>query len=1058
MATNDRHSGTLRTDYETDPAQLHGLPAMESNWQRLLHRLARYSKGLEYRDDDGQEGTLAPLLENHVLTVVADLMRKRLSGYDGSFADAQGTTGESEFHDKLETDIRRWTARLEAFIDKSWRMGLNESPAVTVAVQLRDSLKKSLPVEDEAEKHGYYRMLRTVRSIQEHAGYYLEQIENGGDVDGALSLLIAYVRNYCSLADTFNQRLPELHTLYQTEILHVKPGEVVPDKAYIVVRPTEICTLKAGQGFLAGQNAGGEDLIYRTDKAETVSPLQCTEADAVYLLKNGDTTGIRRQTIIPDNIVNAAPLFDTHQGEPLSFGWQIESPMFILNEGKREVTVTFHAESIPGSIPLSTDKVSGGFSFYMSHADGWQELSGQSSLTSDGLCFRFTIEQDGILPSGCNEEIHGKTTGYPVLRIQTHENSFFPLNAVSQLEISGAEIQVHVTGIRNFTFYNELGEVDTTLPFQPFGIQAECGAWFLFGNEEMGMKPLTEVMMKGFWQKMPETVQAFNERYKDYKDINASQFKVSTQWQQGGKWMECSGEPQQLLAFDDTEKTWRAHILFDFEEQRSQSRSLMSHYEYSRDKDGFFRVRLQSPPDGFGEEAYRRKYTETMIHNSRCKEKQQKEIPQEPVTPVLSDVELEYSAAQRLTDIPKAELFMTSDFQETRFKSRMDKEKDKSLYFAFVNARGLQSLRMYLDMAIPPCNIPYDMPKTNGTVSLVWEYRKENSWMELPSKAITVEETCGFTQSGFIEIRLPEKISDKHTDRDGKTWLRAAVKGDAGSCLGIRGVWTNCIPLTAQNGDGLSLAAGTIKDMQEPDGRIALVSQPLPGFGGKQAEGNNHLSSHLRARFGNRHRAVNRKDYEQLVLEHFPEVDKAVCIPCTDKGTRQVRLVVFSAGADSVYYLSPSWKLREIERALRQFAPPFVRLEVLNPVYEELKVVCKAVLREEVADEGKVVRNLITLAWNYLAPWKRRGTIPELQQTYSYKELHARMANHEDLQTVVELTAGGHTPGTVDFDSSDYTIKGTYPYSVLIPKIEIILLSPDDGIESTEIGSSFIIK
>lgn len=1053
MATDDRHRGTLRTDYETDPAQLHGLPAMESSWQRLLHRLARYGKGLEYRDDDGREGTLAPLLENHVLTVVADLMRKRLSGYGESFADAQGTTGESEFYKKLKKDIKGWTERLEAFIDKSWRTGLNESPAVAVAVQLRDSLKKSLPVEDEAEKHGYYRMLRTVRSIQEHAGYYLDQIENGGDVDGALSLLIAYVRNYCSLADTFNQRLAEFPSFYRNEILHVKPEAVIQDHAYIVVRPTEKFTLKARQEFIAGQNAEGEDLIYRTTQDETVSPLQCVEADAVYLLKNGDTTGIRRQSIIPDNIVNAVPLFDIHQGDPLSFGWQIESPMFILNEGKREVTVTLHADTMP----LSTDKVSGGFSFYMSHADGWQELSGQSSVTGNKLCFRFTIEQDGILPSGCNEEIHGKTTDNPVLRIQTHENSSFPLDAVSQLEISGAEIEVHVTGIRNFTFYNELGEADTTLPFQPFGIQAECGAWFLFGNEEMGLKPLTEVMMKGFWQKMPETVQAFNERYKEYK-LNATDFKVSTQWQQGGKWMECNGEPQQLLAFDDTEKTWRAHILFDFKEQRSQSRSLTSHYEYSRDKDGFFRVRLQSPPEGFGEEAYRRKYTETMIQNARAKEKNQKEMPKEPVTPILSDVELEYSAVQRLTDIPKAELFTTSDFQETRFKSRMDKEEDKSLYFAFVNARGLQSLRMYLDMVIPPQSIPYNMPQTNGTVSLVWEYRKENSWTELSSKTVIVEETCGFTQSGFIEIRLPEKISDKHIDRDGKTWLRAAVKGDAGSCLAIRDVWTNCIPLTAQNGDGLSLAAGSIKDIQEPDGRIALISQPLPGFGGKQAEGDTHLSSHLRARFGNRHRAVNRKDYEQLVLEHFPEVDKAVCIPCTDKGTRQVRLVMFSAGADSVYYLSPSWKLKEIERALRQFAPPSVRLEVLNPVYEDLKVVCKAVLREEVADEGKVVRNLVTLAWNYLAPWKRKGTIPELQQTYSYKELHARMANHEDLQTVVELTVGGHTPGTVDFDSPDYTIKGTYPYSVLIPKIEIILLSPDDGIESTEIGSSFIIK
>ncbi|WP_347280653.1 hypothetical protein, partial [uncultured Phocaeicola sp.] len=86
------------------------------------------AKGWSIAMTTDRKARLPPLLENHVLTVVADLMRKRLSGYDESFADAQGTTGESEFHDKLETDIRRWTARLEAFIDKSWRTGLNESP------------------------------------------------------------------------------------------------------------------------------------------------------------------------------------------------------------------------------------------------------------------------------------------------------------------------------------------------------------------------------------------------------------------------------------------------------------------------------------------------------------------------------------------------------------------------------------------------------------------------------------------------------------------------------------------------------------------------------------------------------------------------------------------------------------------------------------------------------------------------------------------------------------------------------------------------------------------
>ncbi|MCD7925833.1 MAG: hypothetical protein LUI85_14540 [Bacteroides sp.] len=60
MATNDIHSGTLRTDYETDLAHPDELRAMESEWQRLMHRTVRYGKSLDYRDDDGREGTLAP--------------------------------------------------------------------------------------------------------------------------------------------------------------------------------------------------------------------------------------------------------------------------------------------------------------------------------------------------------------------------------------------------------------------------------------------------------------------------------------------------------------------------------------------------------------------------------------------------------------------------------------------------------------------------------------------------------------------------------------------------------------------------------------------------------------------------------------------------------------------------------------------------------------------------------------------------------------------------------------------------------------------------------------
>lgn len=1061
MATETRHSGTLRTDYESDLAHADALPAMESEWQRLMHRLVRYSRAMGYREEDGQEGSLSPLLENHVLTVVADILRKRLQGYDESFADAQGTLTENVFKDKLENDIKGWIKRLDAFINQSWKAGQNKSSTVTVATTISDQLNHALVCQEhEMAKQQYYRLLRTVKSIQSHADYYLNQIEYSGDIDGALSLLIAFLKHYCGIADTFNNRLSALSALYQKEILHVKPGEVVQDNTYVVVSPTETCTLKAGQGFFAGQNAAGEDMIYRIPQAETVSPLQCTEVDAVYLFKDGgDKMSILRQTICKDETVNTATLFDGSQSDSLSLGWQIESPMLVLNEGSRAVTVTFILEN--GSpLLLSASNDINGFSFYLSHAEGWQEMSGQCRASREDLEFQFTLKQDGMVPAACHEEIHGRTSSHPVLRIQTKEQNklSFPFDLISQMKIDAVKIRVHVTGIHNFTFYNELGEVDTLQPFQPFGLQANRGSWFLFGNEEMGLKPLSSVRMKGLWQKMPETQQAFNDRYRDY-GLDTSSFKVSTEFQQNSAWKPCATESQQLLTFDDTDKTWEANILFNFDTSYGLTLTASSHYEYSRDKDGFFRVTLQSPSEGFGTDAYRKLYTETMIYNARAKEKNQKALPQVPVTPILSDVEMEYEAEEIIEKSPATELFLLSDNRQTCFSSRISQEEDKALYFAFTHAKGLQSLRMYVTMALPAKRIPYHLPKPDGNVSLTWEYLNGHEWTALPSKSITAEETNGFTQSGFIEIKLPAKVSDTCRDSEGKTWIRATVKGDCDTCLSIRGIWTNCLLLSAQNGDGAPLDAGTIKDMQDADGRIALITQPLPGFGGRQAATEKHLSSQLRSRFNNRHRAVNPKDYEQIVLEHFTEVDKAVCIPCTEPGSRRVRLAVFCSASDNGYYLSPAWKLKEMERAIRPYAPPFVQLEVINPVYEEIKVVCKAVLREDVVDEGKVIRNLVVLAQNYLAPWKLKGLIPELQQTYSYKELHARMANHEDLQTLVYLKVGDiEPPSDYGFDSKDREIKGKYPYSILIPKVEIILLSPQDGIDSSEIGSSFIIK
>ena len=114
------------------------------------------------------------------------------------------------------------------------------------------------------------------------------------------------------------------------------------------------------------------------------------------------------------------------------------------------------------------------------------------------------------------------------------------------------EIQTKVIGIRNFTFCNELGEVDTEQQFSPFGIQGDCGAWFLFGHEELELKPLQEVRLKGHWKKMAGTEAEFNELYQEY-GVDASSFIVVTEYQKGGSWHSYTGNKQPLFVSDSEE-------------------------------------------------------------------------------------------------------------------------------------------------------------------------------------------------------------------------------------------------------------------------------------------------------------------------------------------------------------------------------------------------------------------------------------------------------------------------------------------------------------------------
>lgn len=1063
MTTENRHCGTLRTDYEADLTKSDKLQPLTTDTDILLNGLIRESRKLYSHNNDCKENRLASLLENHVLTVLADIRRKRLDGYSNSFANAKGTSVQTDYTVKLANDVKRWVDRLDIYIRNSLAMGSSDSQAFKIAYKVCGSLSNALKETDIKDSRSYYRLLRTVSAVQENATQYMRLAEDSCNTEPAIAMILACLKNYATVAGDFNKRFAALPELYRREVLHAEPAETVPDNVYIAVTPS-------GKGFTLNNGTAfdtGDELVYSNPEKEYISTVRCVKADAVCLPQvPGKMAYI--QPLHFEDLSDAETLFSG--GYSLQTGWQIESPVLVMEEGKRDVEVCFVLEKdVPGN------DIRHGFCVEYSTAEGWEKTGVSCRLCGNELVFRINIARNEHAPAPCNTEIHRTETVFPTLRILSALDEY-PVWA-RNLKFGSVRITVAVSGIRDFSFINELGEADTTQPLSPFGIQAEYNSWFIFGNRETGMKPLKKVELTGIWQKLPETKTGFNNLYNDYPGTDASAFCVTTSYLKDGNWIACR-ESKPLLEFDDNGHLKPAKLVFDFNQNNSTpGNNLDGSYAYTHSKDGLFRVTLAGPAIGFGVNAYRKRFSEVMMHNSHCKQKELWDLPQEPNVPILTDIEMAYAAETVLTlnslsvsddsDIVISPVLM-ADGMDTPPREGLGRilplcPAENMLYFAFAGAAEEKKIRMYLDLVLPQDKLPFYNPDLNVHVRLKWQYWNTTDWMDIAETDIAADETAGLTQSGFVEICFRHGIRKDWLDSKERLWLRAALPEDISACLALRSVWTNFIRITADNGNGSPLPAGTILGSLESDERIDTVCQPFNGFGGITAATETQYASHQKARFSNRHRAVTPRDYEQIILEHFPEIDMAQCLNVTGiqgkKNSGNVYIVVFSRKEDNRFFLLSPWKLKEMERTLSLYSPACARPRVMNPVYEKLTVMFHATLHFGVEDTEKVLTDLTAITDNYFMPWRKRGYFPVPGQTFSAKELFARIVNHEDLQRITSMVINGKEimVSVNGWDESEDIIRGKEAWSILLPEVEFVLAAPDDGVGGNGISNDFVV-
>ena len=753
---------------------------------------------------------------------------------------------------------------------------------------------------------------------------------------------------------------------------------------------------------------------------------------------------------------------------------------------------------------------------HLTGADDWFEVCDPVVLplnedeSSTGTGFRLLLELAPADPPviGYRSELHGMRldTELPVLRCVLNPEAHFCVYSVLQnLLVARLDIEVAVEGVRQLQVYNQNGQLDPGKPFQPFGPAPGAGSYFVFGNAEIAQKPLQRLKLHLEWADLPAG--GFAEHYAGYAaSLDNQSFEVEFSTLSDHRWVPedpASRDCFKLFAprADETGVEARQTITIETMDYARALDAAPGEADFRFDlktRGGFFRLSLSSPQGGFGHDEYTPLLTSVLAANAR--KKKPDAVPNPPYTPLLSGITLDYRA-------------------QCSFDPALDHDRQTRLYHlhpfgvdrAYPTATGqtchlLPQYRHEGNLFIGldgselggPLSLLFHLaqdkvdPLNAGKAELEWFYLVGDRWQKMPENSILADSTHGFLTSGKVTLDIPADISIGSSIMPAQYyWLRVTADRAADAFSACYFVKPHALRVSRD------MPASSGRDSVDAEARpnswsllqnqagVDSVRQAFAAFGGRPAETDDDFKIRVSERLRHKNRALMPRDYEQLALERFPELEKVKCFNSLCWSDETVRpgqvLVAVVPRVDGNDHEScrrqrvDARKLDEIRTYLLERSPPFIGLEVINPTYEQIQVRCKARFTDALSEAVNLVR-LNQQISDYLCPWTKPGYEARFGWKIRQRDIESYILGlgYIDLITdfsMLHITVDKNQKYRL-FDSAsdnpnhEAVIEPHYPWSLAIPMRQHYLETTREarsieaqvtGVDELEIGATFII-
>ena len=818
-------------------------------------------------------------------------------------------------------------------------------------------------------------------------------------------------------------------------------------------------------------------------------------------------------------------------------GFVAASPALLLQEGERNVKIriAFSGEnSLESTLQAYQDVacdildeppaiellLADAFSFSLSGEKGWMAVTQAAyrrhPVVGSALEIEFTLQStDPPVVANATLAPEPQRGQWPMFKLMLNPLArIYAYSFFKDLAIETIDLQVSVRGIKKMQLRNDVGLLNAAQPFPIFGPAPAVGSYLLLSHEELAVKRVTSVAITVSWFNLPKPPASLASYYAAYNlGITDDSFKVRVSVFGSDAWTSPSAGhdvfplftrdydrsgllPATALAFTPPElpppaaQPPAAELL---------TAPLLSETEAPR---GSIRLELAEPEFGFGQSVFPRVMAQAALANTLAGKKDpQTPLPNPPLVPAARSLLLDYEAADRLDlsrPLPEAQparFYSLCPFGYIGHQGRAVKfpnyREQGHLRLGIAEVGPLQSLTLLFQMIdagfspVPSVRSHHDAP----VPPLRWRYLSRNQWKDFPNRLVIADSTMGLTRSGIIKFQLPEDITADNTLMPaGLCWMEAAAEQVAGA------YWCNVVSIATQAVTASRicgpqselvpavLPAGSVTQFSEKKPQIKTITQPFASSGGRGKEDLKEFRTRVSERLRHKGRAIQKFDFERLILDRFHDVGQVKCIGHNDSrafpnvGTLNPGMLYLVAvprleNCPDLEPRLPQFVLRQIEEFIKPLTSVFVTdIHVINPVYETLKVFANVEFIGD-GDASYYSDDLDVAISEYLQPWRHTPPQPMYigsgrVQGYELAKFIQQRPYVRQLQKLAMLhtyqTENGYFS---EWRSVEQRVWASSPWAVLIPAANhgIVAVGPgasdlDEGVRNLTVGADLVMN